>query len=369
MRHEMSTNKKVILIGVGFSCPGKLPLMKDFRSCLQKLYNDKYSGLGGHQDSKDKNKIDDRNFAEEVLKEWKKQGLNDDLEVFYGKISNKNADIQKKANYIVGRTLELAMNNGPSQKESSVWQHFYLPFAAEIGKRKNITTVSLNYDLLFDQALLQNNFCPAYHLPLSHIIEINDFQKPKTYIPLLKPHGSLNWLICSNPACKIIHVHWDSGPEKKKPGNWPTGWVPYKKHSCDEKDEYLQFILVPPVTDKGKKYINSNNQLLKSIDNKLEPVEKAYKEVLQEAESIFFLGWSAPESDEKFLKDLANNIGSNCRNVYVVNKVSDKEETQKLKNQYYNISKDRFNLNFFLGEESGDIQNFRNSLWWEKLIG
>ncbi len=165
------------------------------------------------------------------------------------------------------------------------------------GRNNNNTSfISLNYDLLLDNALIElygsKDWDVDYGIDFRNFIDPINFtnaserrqfmdipdewtwpRKGKS-IYLLKPHGSLNWLYC--PNCNTIKI------TKKEKGVLQI-WT---EHVTCDKDQSLQTsLLIPPTWHK----IYENPHLLR--------IWQKTKEVLAEADKAIFVGYSLPESD------------------------------------------------------------------------
>jgi len=208
------------------------------------------------------------------------------------------------------------LTQGPTQKPDDVWEKFYLRFAREVTDAGDVRVVTLNYDLLLDQALIQQRILPEYHLHPNRVREVNaqcERHKPSgpAKLTLLKPHGSFNWFVCRNQACRLISLKWEYGPWngvfRARPGNWPTGRETH--HRCEHQltgEEALQFLLLLPRKEKQQE---------RSF---LPEVWQAVESAAAEAEQVFFLGWSAPLSDEHMGEIFRSCLRPGAR-VWVVN--------------------------------------------------
>jgi len=196
-------------------------------------------------------------------------------------------------------------------------------------KQEDLAFITFNYDLALDLSLTlfvgDDNF--DYFLKQEKIegevVEGRKFQKDK--IPLLKLHGSLNWGVILNEA------------EGGKP---ISGIDPIK----------LEFICREPEAQRNKNVINVSRYLSSAIGRKrnydivplivppawnksqyheqIQNVWKKAAEELSDAEHIFIIGYSMPETDSffKLLFGLGTINGPTLKTLAVIN--CDKEETQ-----------------------------------------
>jgi hypothetical protein len=159
---------------------------------------------------------------------------------------------------------------------------------SEITPKQTLSIITFNYDIAADMALCTNGLGPYYGFP-------EEENKP-TYIPLLKLHGSLNWgALEADNSVKPLHLR---------------DYLSNRRYISYE--EYTEHFV--PIGSQLKEYFNKNYKL----EVKNEPVivppswnkfgshqalsciwEIAAKE-LGEAEYIFIIGYSLPETDEFF---------------------------------------------------------------------
>jgi len=161
----------------------------------------------------------------------------------------------------------------------------------------NTSFISLNYDILLDNALIDlyaskdwdldyeiefRNFIP--HVPRSPeereiFTQIpNEWHSPRKdrAVFLLKPHGSLNWLYC--PNCNTVKI---TKKEKGVLRIWTQSEV------CDIDRSVQKPLIVPPTWEK----IYANPHLAR--------IWLRATEVLRKAIKVVFIGYSLPDSDTK----------------------------------------------------------------------
>jgi hypothetical protein len=352
--------KKVVIVGAGFSAPIGIPVMRGFFQKMLEMYNNPYSGLGGHEASKSPYKIEDRRLFGRVLtawQEWKsKRGHveSDDLEAFCSDTSTC-PELRQDTLYAIGRLCELCMHAEGNKGLEGLWGTFYRQFACDIGERReSIAVISFNYDLLPDQAFLQEGYLPDYRLPEGYVRHVNEDQRRGQPVLLFKPHGSLHWLVCDSPSCMTLTLKWQKEGSKDCPGNWPTG---PERHEGHISESNLRFVMIPP--EKEKQHDN--------VKAWLDPIHKAVEETLREAREIFFLGWSVPETDHDSLQ-LVRETLVNCQHAYVVNRVTNTDNVRDLMSRFYYISAGRFPITYYLGQTLGDVSGYSNSGWREALL-
>ncbi|WP_321430846.1 SIR2 family protein [uncultured Methanolobus sp.] len=162
------------------------------------------------------------------------------------------------------------------------------------GRWNKCSFISLNYDILLDNALTKLGDGGASNIDLNYGIRFRNekhrrsgHQNDDTWsvprvknVPLLKLHGSLNWIYC--PTCNSIKIT----PKRK-------GIVddifkdsePCDSPFCKDGASEQKPIVVPPTFTKAYE-----NPFLVSIWLQAE-------KVLQNATRIYFIGYSMPEAD------------------------------------------------------------------------
>lgn len=178
----------------------------------------------------------------------------------------------------------------------------------EQGCLEQTAFISLNYDILIDNSLiLQGGTGIDYAVTFN---THNISQRPRA-IPLLKLHGSLNWLYC--PTCNAL----DHFPGEKIAAHLID--APHRG-VCDRCNEPRVPIIIPPTFFK----VMSNVFL--------QMIWKRAEEELKRASRIIFCGYSFPDADihVKYLLKRAemNRVGS-PPSIFIVNEHPDKTEQQR----------------------------------------
>jgi len=181
----------------------------------------------------------------------------------------------------------------------------------DAGQLHNTSFISLNYDILIDNALLG-----IEGLDLDYTVKFintgRDWRKPRASrsIKLLKLHGSLNWLYC--PTCRALRIT----PREK--GVCRLKWQPGDCLCC--KCETLAVpIIIPPTYFK----VLSNLYL--------QEIWHAAEQVLLESQRIIFCGYSFPDADVhvRYLLKRVEVNGARTPEVFIVNEHPGKTETAK----------------------------------------
>jgi len=170
--------------------------------------------------------------------------------------------------------------------------------------------ISLNYDILIDNALLLMGATGVdYGVAFSNL---NNPRRPRA-TPLLKLHGSLNWLFC--PTCNALdHYH----------GEKITAELIDQPHRgvCGRCQEPRVPIIIPPTFFK----VMSNFYL--------QQIWKRAEEELKQAGRIVFCGYSFPDADMhiKYLlkrAEVNRPEGQDPPEVFIVNEHPKKRRSER----------------------------------------
>ncbi len=151
----------------------------------------------------------------------------------------------------------------------------------------DITVVTFNYDVALDSALFFNGGAHAHY-------GLGDDPNRGRAVPVLKLHGSLNWIACDKCGVRAWHVHdyWPKCHFGRAPDEGLLATigseVQHLSH-CDKK--VAEPLIVPPVWSKV------------AYHRQLAGVWKQAAEALSKADTIIVIGYSLPESDA-FFRDL-----------------------------------------------------------------
>jgi hypothetical protein len=185
------------------------------------------------------------------------------------------------------------------------------------GTLKKTAFISLNYDILIDNALVDiyDEKNEEYYLDYSIPFINYELSKRDDYyweepvkgksILLLKPHGSLNWLYC--PTCNIMKLT----PKKK-------GVIKafHGTEECVKCGTKMEPVIIPPTF-----YKDMSNPFIQQIYLKAD-------KVLRQAKRIFICGYSFPDADMhiKYLLKRVEMFNGNTPKIYVINWYKDKEK-------------------------------------------
>jgi len=297
----------VFILGAGASKEAGAPLMADFLDQAKDLwassrvtnanasFQDVFKAIGRLQPVHSKSEFDIYNVesvfaAMEMGKTLEKFPGCDTVEEIDNLIANMKVVIVKTIENTLLFPLESDRAGGIQYKKVSEpppYREFikliqYLRDEARPSQK--ISVITFNYDLATDLALIRERLGPDYCLSGAG----SDVD-----IPLLKLHGSLNWIYC--PDCGGVSA-WNLGDylTTHKPSSRTAKVAPieigshlneYKSCSHGFKREP---VIVPPTWNKA-----DYHRTLSKVWS------RAAKE-LGEAENIFVVGYSLPNSDAFF---------------------------------------------------------------------
>lgn len=188
---------------------------------------------------------------------------------------------------------------------------------------KQTAFVSLNYDILIDNALIVQY--DDYHL--DYCVEFMNYERaydfvrpdPNKAINLLKVHGSLNWLYC--PTCTQV----DRKPKKATDSF-------YKPELCQKCATPMEPVIIPPSFFK-----EMSNPFIQQI------LVKADR-VMRTAERVFICGYSFPDADlhVKYLLKRAELYNGRTPEIWIVNP----NGSDEFKDRYRRFFKDTNRIHF-----------------------
>jgi len=180
--------------------------------------------------------------------------------------------------YCIARTLKLKLQSRPETPIPEYHRQFIQNIFGNSGNtnRSRIeyenSFISLNYDILLDYALM--DLYSRWNIDYG--IDFRNFHGPRQGrgIKLLKLHGSLNWAFC--PVCNSMKLSL----EGKIADRIITERIPCERDGATQRP-----LIIPPTW-------------LKVYDNAhLTRIWLEAEHVLRNAEAVFFIGYSIPESD------------------------------------------------------------------------
>ena len=187
---------------------------------------------------------------------------------------------------VIAKTIEgsISFPNPSDSKPIIPYEEFINSLVSYLNTPTSISFLTFNYDLCLEYAF--NKYNIKYNYCLDETITNDE-------VPLLKLHGSLNWFLKNEGIHKldldiIINNYYNLIPigngQSKIHFKHPSRII----HESDDENISKDPIIVPPSWSKGE------------FHKQIQPVWKAAMECLRDAEAIFFIGYSMPESDAFF---------------------------------------------------------------------
>lgn len=235
--------------------------------------------------------------------------------------------------YCIAKILEQTLEHGGRLHKKFINNLFELPKR----NNKNTSFISLNYDILLDNRLIDlyvkkdwdidygiefRNFVKSIERKPEERLEFtqvpNEWHWPRKdrAIYLLKLHGSLNWLYC--PNCNTVKI------TKKEKGALRI-WTEFE--TCEIDGSLQRPLIVPPTWQK----VYENPHLVK--------IWLRAAEVLSRTDKVIFVGYSLPDSDIRlkylFKKFLYRDDVSLKPKISVV--LREDEETKEIEKRYKRI--------------------------------
>lgn len=180
---------------------------------------------------------------------------------------------------------------------------------------KNAQIITFNYDTMLDEAIF-THFTRSWKYGGMTVAGINGYPvatgSPADLI-LIKPHGSLNYLICGN--CKRAHVNWfwsyrQTGANTPSSGNRRCV---HRTAPRPGRTELMGSLTVAPLYDK---------QIIKRSFS-------AISEALVWADHVVSVGYSFPAQDTYVYRLMGEAIKSRTRAALTVSVVSHTPESAK----------------------------------------
>lgn len=286
----------VFILGAGASKLAGVPLMNDFLDVARDLFFQKqtgeyeenfkavFEGIGKLQLVHSKSQLDIQN-VESVFSAFemaKTLGRFSDYSA--EKIDNLVKSMQLLILGTINKTFQVPLNHR-SPTAPAPYGDFADQIFDALQNKQSIAVITFNYDLALDLAFYVRG------IPIRYGLQSNE---NTTALPLLKLHGSLNWVQCD--TCKVIvpwylqdyfsKYHWNNHMMYRDIGYGTMGIDSHIK-TFSHGDHPVQNgpLIVPPTWNKSGHY------------SVLSPVWALAAKELSEAENIFVIGYSLPQSD------------------------------------------------------------------------
>lgn len=209
---------------------------------------------------------------------------------------------------------------------------------------ENLFVVTTNYDLGFEKILTDIYGSNSYYYPGS-IFKYNENQKNK--IPILKLHGSVNWMENRGPSSNI-RFKTDNRRINKIVDTTALELLtvgPLNQNdafSLNHPDGNKYTPIVIPFFFQKEIWINSNNELWKTLFK--ETWDNAYS-YLSNANKFYFLGYSLPSADHYLFSYVYNIFINNHTKCNIIDIIDDTVLIKMMKSIYHDNVKDLYIFN------------------------
>jgi hypothetical protein len=295
----------VFILGAGASRDGGAPLMNDFLDIAHSLldanklahkaehFQTVFSAIGALQAVHSKAQLDLINI-ESVFNAFVMAKA---LDKFPGQGDFSGAKLEGAIKQLIATTLEhtqkfkIRDTRVVPPESYEAFANLLVHIRSKAVPARTVAVLTFNYDLGADMAMLRARLGPAYALDDS---DPTAGLPPARGVPLLKLHGSLNWATCTQ--CKKV-VPWHltdffAGVQTMHDSDevrfdvW-SGHFTRFRHCNNAVEHELPFI-VPPTWNKGDHH------------QAIAPVWRRAARELTDAQHIFVIGYSLPETDGFF---------------------------------------------------------------------
>lgn len=311
----MPYRKNVFIVGAGFSAEAGAPVVRTFFEQAMELLKNPGSGLEPQERDIFREVFDYRQQLEAA--EAKVQVDLDNIEDLFGTVEMATQlgfgdaqTVKGKLVYVILRTLELtarvksrgvgfSFRDGANQRTTNFSGELYEFFVNVVARRweQAPTTgmawdsvISLNYDLLLEEAMDSGPLAPLYDLSPELAGDEPAEQAGKTRVRLLKLHGSANWAVCPECRNKVYILRRSEASVLR------TTDVP----ACGECGKHTTTRLIVPPTWNKEEYRPLLNSVWKSAADEITAAQR-----------LVIIGYSMPETDKFFQYLLALSLQHN----------------------------------------------------------
>jgi hypothetical protein len=195
------------------------------------------------------------------------------------RIDGLTSAIRKVIGYTLEKTTKVP-NDSRMNPFQAYWE-FTNIMVSLIKVSRSFSVITFNYDLGLDYSLYRNGLLPDYCL--------SDVDLKGNSVTYLKLHGSLNFGKCSNLSCGRIVPYRQFQYTDRVTRDYST--IPvvsgFKNRACPECGETLESdpVIIPPTWNKT------------AYHGQIEQVWRRAAKEMRDAEHIFVLGYSLPDTD------------------------------------------------------------------------
>jgi|GEM_PF-7052264 len=195
--------------------------------------------------------------------------------------------------YALSEFNEMARGRVTRNWQDSCYENLVRAFIFE----KNSRIISFNYDTVLDESLFWR-FTRSWAYERIHLASINGYPVTagaEADLLYIKPHGSLNMLVCQN--CKRTHIQWFSKVVPRGGGKPASDnrRCAHCKEVLPGRKELLDGLVVPPLYDKEI----------------IEGSKGAIRRAFAWANNIVSIGFSYPVQDSYFVQCMADGLREN----------------------------------------------------------
>lgn len=195
--------------------------------------------------------------------------------------------------YALSEFNEKARANVATNWQDSCYENLLRAFLFE----KNSRIISFNYDTVLDEALFWR-FTRSWAYERIHLAAINGYpvtSGAEADLMYIKPHGSLNMLVC--PNCQRTHIQWFAKVVPRGGGQPASDnrRCAHCKDTLPGRKELLNGLVVPPLYDKEI----------------IEGSKGAIRRAFAWTNNIVSIGFSYPAQDGYFVDCIADGLLEN----------------------------------------------------------
>jgi hypothetical protein len=348
--------KTVFIFGAGASAPAGVPMMADFVDRAERLFRENRFEPGSRAAVEDVFRA-----IGELQPVYAKAYLDlDNIEALFGviemaqlvgKLAGRDGpSIEKLRSSLVTmivETIEQSTKLGHPQAHAAAEPYGSLLRSLKqisetrAGRALEPSFITFNYDLALDHALTFSGVPFDYGL--------SEDTRPRA-LPLLKLHGSINWGLCQEPACREIVPFYVSEAQFDPIFTQSGQAAIYNLGSeLKRRREHHNMaltgpVIVPPTWNKTEYH------------GGLTRVWQRAAAELGSADSLIVVGYSLPESDSffRYLFALGSTSQTRLKRVMVVNPDPDGEVARRFKGMLGRALQSR--VQFVTGDE-GKFEN------------
>ncbi|MFA4957782.1 MAG: SIR2 family protein [Candidatus Methanoperedens sp.] len=312
--------KEVFFLGSGASALAGVPTFSNFYEkakdiCKTKLISDESN----------------KQF-EYILKYWKKNYDKCNIEEFYSEVEMREMlvnDINERVEgSITTNKIEhfiYATINKSIEQDNYEHRRTYRLFSEKVTNKSVIITT--NWDFLFETSSYHNLENGGINYLFEYPDEKIALDDSEQRFSVLKLHGSLNWGFCN--ICERIYLFNETVDDKLF-----NNELSCNKNNCKGT---LSLIIVPPKLSKLIK--PETNDIKKSPYLYLHKIWSKASEYVNNCESLYFIGYSFPETDTQMKTFFSNALRdhNNLKEIKVISNPKNGNSKIEFEERYISI--------------------------------